>query len=204
MLNQQLPFADKQNSGFDFEKKTRQAMEKTASLVSELSAERCHAELIKVFSGNNPFGYIALLREVQLLEILFPALAHTIGNRQPVRYHPFDTYNHTLLTLRHLQHLSSDPLVKFAMLYHDVGKPEQYAFMDKAISLNPDNPDRTGYIAHPEISVRLALEDFAKLAFSEKEKKQICWYIKRHHRPGEILDSKIETRTKKLRELLSE
>jgi hypothetical protein len=46
------------------------------------------------------------------------------------------------------------------MLYHDVGKPEQYAFMDAAISLNPDNPDRTGYVAHPEISVMLAKEDF--------------------------------------------
>jgi hypothetical protein len=101
-----------------------------------------------------------LLREVKLLETLFPALALTIDNRQPVRYHPFDTYNHTLLTLRHCQHLCSDPLVKFAMLYHDVGKPEQYAFMDAAISLNPENPDRTGYIAHPEISVRLAKEDF--------------------------------------------
>lgn len=143
MLNQCLPNADKQNSGFDIEKKTRQGMEKTALLVKELSAERCHAECMKVFTGNNPFGYIALLRELQLLEILFPALAGTVDNRQPVRYHPFDTYNHTMLTLRHLQQLCADPLVKFAMLYHDVGKPEQYAFMDAAIVLNPEHPDRT-------------------------------------------------------------
>ena len=179
-------------------------MELTAPLVKELSAERCHAELMKVFSWANAFGYIALLREVKLLETLFPALAWTIDNRQPVRYHPFDTYNHTLLTLRHCQQLCTDPLVKFAMLYHDVGKPEQYAFMDAAITLNPENPDRTGYIAHPEISVRLAKEDFWKLAFSGKEIDQICRYIKHHHRPGEILDSKPETWTKKLRELLSE
>lgn len=204
MLNQHIPHADKQNSGFDIEKKTRQAMESTASLVAELSAERCHTELVKVFSWNNPFWYIALLRELGLLENLFPALANTIGNRQPVRYHPFDTYDHTLLTLRHCQQLCDDPLVKFAMLYHDVGKPEQYAFMDAAISANPDNPDRTWYIAHPEISVRCAKEDFGKLAFSGKEIDQICRYIKHHHRPGEILDSKPDTWTKKLRELLSE
>jgi tRNA nucleotidyltransferase (CCA-adding enzyme) len=49
ILNQHLPDVDKQNSGFDIEKKTRQGMEKTASLISELSAERCHAELMKVF-----------------------------------------------------------------------------------------------------------------------------------------------------------
>jgi hypothetical protein len=50
----------------------------------------------------------------------------------------------------------------------------------------------------------LAKEDFWKLAFSGKEIDQICRYIKHHHRPGEILDSKPETWTRKLRELLSE
>lgn len=143
MLNQSIPNGDKQNSGFDLDKQTRQGMEKTVHLVKELSAERLHAELIKVFSGNNPFGYVALLRELGLLQTIFPALAGTIDNRQPVRYHPFDTYNHTLLTLWHCQQLCNDPLVKFAMLYHDVGKPEQYAFMDAAIAVNPENPDRT-------------------------------------------------------------
>ncbi len=198
MLNQSIPNGDKQNTGFDLDKQTRQGMEKTVHLVKELSAERLHAELIKVFSGNNPFGYVALLRELNLLQTIFPALAGTIDNRQPVRYHPFDTYNHTLLTLWHCQQLCNDPLVKFAMLYHDVGKPEQYAFMDAAIAANPENPDRTWYIAHPEISVRLAKEDFSALAFSKAEIDQISRYIKYHHRPWEILDSKTNTWTRKL------
>lgn len=204
MLNQSIPNAEKQNTGFDLDKQTRQGMEKTVHLVKELSAERLHAELMKVFSWDNPFGYVALLRELGLLQTIFPALAGTVDNRQPVRYHPFDTYNHTLLTLWHCQQLCNDPLVKFAMLYHDVGKPEQYAFMDAAIAANPENPDRTWYIAHPEIGVRLAKEDFSALAFSKAEIDQICRYIKRHHRPWEILDSKPETWTKKLRELMSE
>ncbi len=204
ILNQSIPNAEKQNSGFDLDKPTRQGMEKTVHLIKELSAERLHAELIKVFSGNNPFGYVALLRELGLLEIIFPALAGTVNNRQPVRYHPFDTYNHTLLTLWHCQQLCNDPLVKCAMLYHDVGKPEQYAFMDAAIAANPENPDRTWYIAHPEISVRLAKEDFSALAFSKAEIDQISRYIKYHHRPWEILDSKTNTWTRKLRELMSE
>jgi tRNA nucleotidyltransferase/poly(A) polymerase len=55
LLNQKIPHADKQNSGFDIEKKTRQGMEKTAPLVTELSAERLHTELIKVFREDNPF-----------------------------------------------------------------------------------------------------------------------------------------------------
>lgn len=179
-------------------------MEQLSASVSTLSAERLQQEIMKVFKGNNPFGYISLLRELGLLPLLFPALACTIDNRQPVRYHPFDTYNHTILTLWHLQQLNNDPLVKLAMLYHDVGKPEQYAFMEKAFAANPENPDRTGYEHHAEISVKLAKQDFGALAFSSKEIDTLCRYIKRHHRPGEILDSKHDSRDKKLRELISD
>jgi len=209
ILNQRLPDIQQQNSGFDIEKATRKGMEKCASLVKNLAKERLHQELVKVFQGNNPFGYIALLRELTLLETIFPALHACIDNRQPIRYHPFDTYNHTILTLWYLQevsisHTSSNYLVKLAMLYHDVGKPEQYAFMEKAFAKNPDNPDRTGYEHHAEISVRLAKHDFKHLAFSSKEIEIICRYIQQHHRPGEILDAKVGNREKKLRKLLSE
>jgi hypothetical protein len=34
--------------------------------------------------------------------------------------------------------------------------------------------------------------------------EEICRYIKRHHRPGEILDANPKNRQKKLREMLSE
>jgi len=45
---------------------------------------------------------------------------------QPVRYHPFDIYVHTMLSLYELQKINSDYLVRLAMLYHDVGKVGQY------------------------------------------------------------------------------
>jgi hypothetical protein len=46
------------------------------------------------------------------------------------------------MVLYHTQQRCTDPLVKFAVLYHDVGKPEQYEFMERAKALNPENPDR--------------------------------------------------------------
>ncbi len=82
---------------------------------------------MKAFTEGDPFGFIALLDEAKILEILFPALATTKYIEQPVRYHPFDVYTHTLLTLFQLQRINKDPLVRLAMLYHDVGKVEQFA-----------------------------------------------------------------------------
>lgn len=205
VLNAKIPpVENEQNTTFIFKKTTRLAMVAQAPLVYSLSFERLHQEIMKVFDSSNPFGFISLLKDLWLLYHIFPALADTLGNEQPTLHHPFDTFNHTLLTVYHLQQRNDDPLVKLAMLYHDVGKPEQYAFMDKAIAENPDNPDRSGYEAHPEISVRLMKRDFKRLCLPKKHIDTIARYIAYHHRPGEILDAKPENRIKKLRALLSE
>jgi len=203
-LNSELPESKQQNYWFDFRKKTRQAMIEKAPQVASLSFERLNQEITKVFTSPNPFGFISLLNDLNLIHHIFPGLAETIDNTQPTRHHPFDTYNHTLLTLYHLQQRNDDYRAKLAMLYHDVGKPEQYAFMEAAIAENPDNPDRTDYEAHPEISVRMMEKDFKRLCFSKKDREVIAWYIAYHHRPWEILDAKEENRTKKLRKLLSD
>jgi len=67
-----------------------------------------------------------LIDEAEMLPILFPALAKTKHYDQPIRYHPFDIYAHIILTLYHLQQINKNYLVRFAMLYHDVGKVGQY------------------------------------------------------------------------------
>lgn len=85
-----------------------------------------------MFMARNPFGWVALIDELGLLPLLFPALHRNKHDDQPVRYHPFDTYAHTLLTLRNLQKLNDNYLVKLGMLYHDVGKKDQYAEYAKA------------------------------------------------------------------------
>jgi tRNA nucleotidyltransferase (CCA-adding enzyme) len=65
-----------------------------------------------------------------MLPILFPALAKTKFVDQPIRYHAFDVYTHIMLSLKAIQEMNSDYLVRFAMLYHDVGKVQQYAAYD--------------------------------------------------------------------------
>jgi hypothetical protein len=67
-----------------------------------------------------------------MLPILFPALAKTKFVDQPIRYHAFDVYTHIMLSLKAIQEMNNDYLVRFAMLYHDVGKVQQYEAYDKA------------------------------------------------------------------------
>jgi tRNA nucleotidyltransferase/poly(A) polymerase len=111
---------------FDFDKLTRNSVKKNHALIKNVAKERIKEEIMKVFTTGNPFGFIGLLDEAQLLEHLFPALYATKNVEQPIRYHPFDVYVHTLLCLFELQKINKDPIVRLAMLYHDVGKVEQF------------------------------------------------------------------------------
>ncbi len=189
---------------FDYEKATRISMQHNAHLVKNLAKERINQEFVKVFKANNPFGYVSLLNELWLVEVLLPALAACKGDVQPIRYHPFDTFDHTLLTLHACQEINKNYLVKLAMLYHDVGKPSQYAYLREQLEKNPEEMDMSGYIHHTESSVPLAQQDLQNLGFSNKEIEEICRYIRRHHRPWEILASNPDQRAKKIRSLISE
>jgi tRNA nucleotidyltransferase/poly(A) polymerase len=111
---------------FDFVKDTRNSLRKNHALIKNVAKERIKEEIMKAFTVGNPFGFIGLLDEAKLLEHLFPALYATKYIEQPIRYHPFDVYVHTLLCLFELQKINTDPLVRLSMLYHDVGKVDQF------------------------------------------------------------------------------
>lgn len=195
---------DLEDAGIDFEKNTWKSMKKNYYLVKSLSKERIHEEIQKVFSANNPFAYVAVLDELNLLKFLFPAV-HAIKNlTQPVRYHPFDVYSHTLLALHHLQTINVSYLVRIAMLYHDVGKVEQYHTHSFNLEENERSFIYSGRLNHVNCGPDLAEEDLARIGFGNKEINEVRRYIANHMKPGEILFSKKENRKKKLRELYAE
>lgn len=189
---------------FDIESNTRTSLKKHVDLVRNVAKERIKDEMMKVFSFGDPFVFISLLDEVQLLEYIFPALYKTKNVEQPVRYHPFDTYVHTILTLYELQKINKDYLVRFSMLYHDVWKVGQYQSYKNGISREEIREILSWPLNHRNSGPDIAKEDFTNLWFSKNEIKDISRYIANHHVPGEILDAKDDNRIKKIRKLYSE
>lgn len=206
VLNQKLKNQESKDKIklFDFEKESRLSIKKNNQLIKKIAKERIKEEIVKVFQNWNPFWFISLLDESELLKIIFPALHKTKNIAQPVRYHPFDVYTHTMLTLHELQKINSNYLVRLWMLYHDVGKPKQFwQYKDwltkeeiKEIMSWPNNHRRSW----PEI----AKKDFKNLWFSSKEIDDILRYIANHHKPEELISVEWEKREKKMRKFLSE
>ncbi len=189
---------------FDFSAETWESIKKNTPLLAHVAKERIKEELCKPFQKWNPFAFMVLLDSSGMMSILFPALAKTKFVDQPIRYHAFDVYTHIMLSLKAVQEIDSDYLVRFAMLYHDVGKVQQYAAYDKAKTKEERQNIFSWPLNHRESSPALMREDFSALWFSKKEIETIERYIHEHHTPGEILNSHPNNWIKKVRKLYSE
>jgi len=187
----------------DFDSKTWLSLKKYYFLIRKVAKERVVQEMKKVFKKWNAFGFIALMDELNILKYYFPALLNCKNNHQPTRYHPFDTYSHIILCLYHLQQINTNYLVRFAMLYHDVGKPDQYYWA----SIKKDEASQQELykleINHPIIWSEIALNEFKKLWFSNKESEEIAFYVKYHMYPGELLFMSENKRKNEIKKFIS-
>lgn len=205
VINQKLQDRNKNTHLFDFEKDTWKAIKKNKNLLENIAKERIKEELTKVFAQWNPFWFISLLDESNLLEFLFPSLYAIKFIPQPIRYHPFDVYSHTLLTLFELQKINKDYLVRFGMLYHDVGKLWQYQAYWDDLDKNQIRAIIAWPLNHRRSWPWLVQKDFSALWFSKKETEEIARYVENHHKPEEILSNwNLDKIKKKLRKFLSE
>ncbi|WP_147199891.1 multifunctional CCA addition/repair protein [Pantoea sp. CCBC3-3-1] len=91
--------------------------------LNALTPERVWKETEKALETRNPQVYFQVLRDCGALAVLFPELDNLYGIPAPAKWHPeIDTGIHTLMTLAIAAQLTEDIAVRFATLFHDVGK----------------------------------------------------------------------------------
>lgn len=156
---------------FGIEQKTWIGLKKDAKLLSEISNERVRDELMKILESDHPYEGLMLLYESGLLSLILPELLIGIGVEQarPGRHHTEDVFTHNVLSLKFCP--SSDPLVRFATLIHDIGKPKVAA------------KDKEGHVIfhnHEIVGARIAWEICERLRFSRKDKEKIVNLIRWH------------------------
>ncbi len=98
----------------------REAMSEAAPLVTTVSAERVHDELVKLFQAKKPSVGLLLLEETGVLAHLWPELVEGVGVEQN-EWHAYDVWRHSLATLDATA--PGDLVLRLAALLHDVGKP---------------------------------------------------------------------------------
>jgi len=157
--------------GFTIQEKTWEKVIEDAALIQNISAERIRTELLRILASDNPYEGIMLLKTSGLLEFILPELLEGVGISQarPGRHHKDDVFTHNVLALKFCT--SSDPIVRFATLIHDAGKP-RVATKDKEGLVIFHN--------HEVAGAKMASVICDRLKFSKKEKDKIVMLIRWH------------------------
>ena len=157
--------------GFQIEEKTLQAITMDAPLIAQIAGERIRDELMKLLASEYPYEGIMLLKNTGLLYEILPELLEGVGVSQerPGRHHKDDVFTHNVLSLKYCT--STDPLVRFATLIHDVGKPRVAA------------ADQNGLVIfhnHEIVGSRIAYDICDRLRFSKKQREKVVKLIRWH------------------------
>lgn len=107
--------------GFTVESATARALHEAKALLKHVAAERVAVELTKLLCGENVFTVMRDFRDV--IAVVLPELADTFDFEQKSPHHGYDVYTHTLHTVAAVP---PDPVLRWAALLHDIGKPKAF------------------------------------------------------------------------------
>lgn len=156
---------------FEIEEKTFSAIRKNRVLIKGVANERIRDELFKLLASSNPYIGIVKLRGAGILEIILPELEKCFGVKQegPKHARVYDIGEHALLALQSTP--SEDPLVRFAVLLHDIGKPE---------TVKVDETGNVTFYNHDLVGGKLALKIAKRFNLSKKQTDKLYRLIRWH------------------------
>lgn len=157
--------------GFSIEEKTLLEIKNDAKLLSEIAKERVRDELMKILASDYPYEGVMLLRNTGLLTEIIPELEEGIGVSQvrPGRHHTEDVFTHNVLSLKFCT--STDPIVRFATLIHDIGKPRIASEDENGLVI---------FHNHEIAGANMARDISDRLRFSRKEQEKIVKLVRWH------------------------
>ena len=156
---------------------TLEMIRRQAEKIERVSRERVNHELELIMTSERAYPAFSQMRDCGLLWEVLPELQAGVGMDQPASHH-LDVFEHCLETLRQMELLLADPghffpdsreqmeawlqtgrhrvQVKWAALFHDIGKPATFGINeDKGGRITFYNHDLQGAAIFTEISQRL-------------------------------------------------
>ena len=140
--------------GYSIEEETKQAIRKLAPNLQLISAERIQAELVKLVTSAHP-DYLRIAYETGITKQILPEFDLCMETAQNNPHHCYSVGEHILHSM---QEVSSDKVLRLAMLFHDIGKPQTLTIDEDGITHNKGHA-LTGEKMTKEILRRLKFDN---------------------------------------------
>lgn len=183
--------------GFSIDPDTLEMVRLQRQKIDRVSLERVAHELDLIMASNRAHWAFALMRDCGLLWEILPELQAGVGMDQPASHH-LEVFDHCLETLRQMEQLLADPgscfpgkrevmekylqanhrsvQLKWAALFHDVGKPATYG-------INEDKGGRITFYNHDLQGADIFTDLARRLRWSNEDTGVVARLIAAHMRP---------------------
>ena len=164
---------------FAIEPATSAALRKMAPDLSRVAGERIREELLKLLCGK---AAGRILREYpEVMAEIIPEIRPMIGYDQLNHHHSYDLWEHTV---RGVEGVPAEPILRLTMLLHDTGKPAARTIDEKG---------EGHYKGHGKISEQIARKTAEALHLDNASRDRLCTLVLHHDTPLRTQSGEINT-----------
>lgn len=155
--------------GFDYDEKTKEAIGKCGHLLNNIATERIQVELNKILISENVRQGLEDLYHLGLFSYFLPQMCHTYGFTQHNPFHCYDVFGHTV---RAVEIVEPELVLRLAMLLHDIGKP---------FCLEGCYGDSDCFPQHEIPSAKIAKEFLERMHYDKKTIREVVLLVAEHN-----------------------
>ena len=152
---------------FSIDPATEAAISKLSPNLEKISAERIHTELIKLLVSDNPMR-LKKAYELGMTKVFLPEFDKAMETDQKHIHHCYSVGEHILHSI---DQVPATPVLRLAMLLHDIGKPE---------TLSVDENGTTHFRGHPAVSMEMAKKILRRLKLDNDTIDKVSVLVRYH------------------------
>ncbi len=154
--------------GFAIEPETTAALHRRAPLLADIAVERILVEMDKLLAGQNMASVLLAFPDV--IGVFLPEIRPCVGFGQRNVHHCYDVWEHSV---RAAEAIAPDTVLRWAMLLHDIGKPDCFTVDKQGVG---------HFYGHPARSAALAEEICRRMRMDKKSAQRIVTLVQWHDR----------------------
>lgn len=164
--------------GFEIERDTKKAICQYADDLEKISKERISIELQKLLLSPHPEKLEDAYR-MGMTKIFFPEFDAMMDTKQSYPYHLYTVGDHTI---RSLFYVPNNKIERFAMLFHDIGKPLCKATDKDGIVHFPN---------HEELGEKITCQVMRRLRYDNETINKVSRLVRWHNYCPELIKKEV-------------